>query len=125
MMFMIIMIIIMVIIMIIIFITMKESGRELARQKQIVKMLTEKWMRDRRITVRQVRELADEIQWHEDNSRIATLAGTSAGIVGGGLAIAGGVSAFFTFGASLALTVVGGAISSVGGATLRRHRNYK
>ena len=97
---------------------MEELERELAKLKQLVETLTEKWKRDRNITVRQVRELADEIQCHEDNSRIATLTGASAGIVGGGIAIAGGVSAFFTFGASLGLTVVGGAISVVGGATL-------
>ena len=98
--------------------TVRELKQELAKQTKLVKKLIDKWMRDRKITVRQVRELAGEIQCHEDNSRIATLVGASASIVGGGLAIAGGVSAFFTFGASLGLTVVGGAISGVGGATL-------
>ena len=97
---------------------MEELERELAKQKQIVKTLTEKWKRDRKTTVRQVRELADEIQRYEDNSRIATLAGTSAGIVGGCITIAGGVSAFYTFGASRILTAVGGTISGVGGATV-------
>ena len=98
--------------------TMEELERELAKQKQIVKTLTEKWKQDQKITVRQVRELADEIQRDEDNSRIATLTGASAAIVGGSIAIAGGVCAFFTFGASLVLTAVGGAISGVGGVTV-------
>ena len=92
--------------------------KELKLSREKIDELMKKWEHDRKITVKQLRELANKIQQHEDNSRIAKLAGSSAGIVGGGLAIAGFVGAFFTFGATLGLTYAGIAISGAGGVTV-------
>ncbi|XP_038649138.1 apolipoprotein L3-like [Scyliorhinus canicula] len=65
----------------------------------------------------ELREIADDIDRHHKNSTIANVAGSSAGIVGGILSIAGLIASPFTFGASLALTGVGIGVGAAGGAT--------
>lgn len=71
----------------------------------------------RKLTVQLLRSLADEIQKHHKNVNIATLTGASASLVGIGLMIGGSIAAFFTFGASLIVTVVGAGIAAAGGVT--------
>lgn len=57
------------------------------------------------------------IDWHQNNSNVATVAGASAGVVGGMLVVGGLCAAPFTGGASLAAVGAGGAMSAAGAGT--------
>ena len=67
--------------------------------------------------ISRIQSIQETIDLHHDNVNKATVAGTTAGIVGGGLMIGGIIAAPFTFGASLGLTVVGATIGVAGGVT--------
>ena len=67
--------------------------------------------------IRRIQSIQEEIDLHHDNVNKATIAGATAGIVGGGLMIGGLIAAPFTFGASLGLTIVGATIGTAGGVT--------
>ena len=98
--------------------TAEDLEVELAWVKLRLENSIKNWKHNRRQTVKVLRELAEEIQTDEDNSRIARLAGSSASIVGKHIALGGAVAAFFTFGASLILTIVGGVIVGAGESTI-------
>ncbi|XP_071103292.1 apolipoprotein L3-like [Haliotis cracherodii] len=65
--------------------------------------------------VKQLLELADELDKEEREVDIAKIGFASTGAVGGGLALLGFGLSFVTFGASLILTAVGAGISAVSG----------
>ena len=67
--------------------------------------------------IRRIESIQEVIDRHHSNVNKATVVGSIAGIVGGGLMIGGFIGAFFTFGASLGLTVVGAGIGTAGGMT--------
>ena len=92
--------------------------RKLAQCMEAYLNVCQMWKLERRNTVNLLRKLADDIQKDEGNSRIAKLAGASSSIVGTVLAMGGAVAAWFTFGASLVLTVVETGIAAAGGTTL-------
>nr|XP_022335914.1 uncharacterized protein LOC111132404 [Crassostrea virginica] len=78
------------------------------------------WAPERQKILKELRRIKDEIQRQARIHTIGSITYSSVGLVGGGLAIAGIVTAPFTFGASLALTVAGvasGVTSGIAGVT--------
>ena len=78
------------------------------------------WAPERQNILEELRRIRDEIQRQARIHTIGCITYSSVGLVGGGLAIAGIVTAPVTFGASLALTVAGvatGVTSGVAGVT--------
>ena len=75
------------------------------------------WSVERKNTVRILRELADDILKHHFNVNVAKIAGSSSAIGGFALVATGIVLAPFTFGSSVILSAVGGALCAGGGAT--------
>ena len=74
------------------------------------------WSVERIITVRILRELADDILKHHFNVNVAKIAGSSSAIGGFALVATGFALAPFTFGSSVILSAVGGALCAGGGA---------
>ena len=68
-------------------------------------------------TITQIESIQEDIDFHHDNVNKATVAGATAGIVGGGMMIAGLIAAPFTFGVSLGLTATGAVVGAAGGMT--------
>ena len=95
-----------------------ELERELALLQEKLERAIQAWRGYRKKTVELLRELANQVQTHENNSRIAKLFGASSSIIGSSLAIGGTVGAMFTFGGSLILTAVGTGIAAAGGITV-------
>ena len=58
-----------------------------------------------------------ELERIRQNVNIASIVGSSVGFIGASLALAGVITAPFTFGASLGLTIAGGVIGGMGGIT--------
>ena len=71
-----------------------------------------------------IEAIQEKIDLHHDNVNKATVAGSTAGILGGGLMIGGIIAAPFTFGASLGLTVTGAIIGAAGGMTTAGAKTY-
>lgn len=63
-------------------------------------------------------EIIDELEGRRRNVNISTIVGSSVGIAGSALAIAGVIAAPFTAGVSLGLTVGGAVIGSLSGVTV-------
>lgn len=61
--------------------------------------------------------IINELEGNRKNVNIATIVGSATGMVGAVLAIAGLISGPVTFGASLGLTIAGGVVGGIGGAT--------
>ena len=74
--------------------------------------------------IEKIESIQEEIDRHHSNVNKATIAGSVAGIVGGGLFIGGLIAAPFTFGASLGLTIVGTGIGAAGGMTTAGAKYY-
>lgn len=74
-----------------------------------------RWLTNRREAKRQLLLLADELNKHKRNVNVVQVTGSSACVVGTGLAIGGFIASFFTFGASLFVTAVGAGIGGAGG----------
>lgn len=80
----------------------------------------ETWAPERREVLNELEIIRDEIQRQAKIHSIGSITYSSVGLIGGGLAIAGIITAPFTFGASLGLTVAGiatGVTSGVAGVT--------
>eukprot|EP00105_Crassostrea_gigas_P012074 XP_011427958.1 PREDICTED: uncharacterized protein LOC105328675 [Crassostrea gigas] len=80
----------------------------------------ETWAIERRKILKELESIRDEVQRQAKIHSIGSIAYSSVGVVGGGLAIAGIITAPFTFGVSLGLTVAGaatGVASGVAGVT--------
>ncbi|XP_056008129.1 apolipoprotein L3-like [Ostrea edulis] len=76
------------------------------------------WAPERKRVITELTSIKDEVQRQAKIHSIGSITYSSVGLVGGGLAIAGIVTAPFTFGASLGLTVAGiaaGVTSGVAG----------
>ncbi|XP_071082495.1 apolipoprotein L4-like [Haliotis cracherodii] len=83
----------------------------------ILNVLVEKETKEKAEVVRTLNALADDLDKHTRNTKIADLTFASTGIVASGLTIAGVATAPFTFGTSLGLTIGGlalGVSSGVG-----------
>eukprot|EP00105_Crassostrea_gigas_P002514 XP_011415074.1 PREDICTED: apolipoprotein L3-like [Crassostrea gigas] len=79
-----------------------------------------KWAPERRRVLKDLESIRDEVQRQAKIHSIGSITYSSVGLVGGGLAIAGIITAPFTFGVSLGLTVAGvatGVTSGVAGVT--------
>lgn len=79
-----------------------------------------KWAPERRRVLKDLESIRDEVQRQAKIHSIGSITYSSVGLVGGGLAIAGIITAPFTFGISLGLTVAGiatGVTSGVAGVT--------
>ena len=79
--------------------------------------LYETWAKERRDCIKEVRELAENIDWHHRNTNIAQLPTSAVGITGGVLSIVGLALIPVTFGVSLGLTIAGGVVGGVAAAT--------
>lgn len=78
------------------------------------------WAPERRRVLKDLESIRDEVQRQATMHSIGSITYSSVGLVGGGLAIAGIITAPFTFGVSLGLTVAGtatGVASGVAGVT--------
>ncbi len=75
------------------------------------------WLEDVVTTLQLVYTLANKIDKIKRDVLIAKISGTSASIVGGGVAIVGFVLSFFTFGVSLPVTIAGAVLATAGGTT--------
>ncbi|XP_063404599.1 uncharacterized protein LOC134688062 [Mytilus trossulus] len=76
------------------------------------------WTESCEQTVKEINNLADNLDEHFGRISKAKIGGSTAGIVGGVMAAVGFGLSFVTFGASLGLTVAGGVIAGAGGVTL-------
>ncbi|XP_048753833.2 uncharacterized protein LOC125665232 [Ostrea edulis] len=86
--------------------------------KEAKSYFSETWAAERRHIIAELTSIKDEVQTQARIHSIGFMTYSSVGLVGGGLAIAGILSAPFTFGASLVLTVTGiatGVTSGVAG----------
>ncbi|XP_067021841.1 uncharacterized protein [Acropora muricata] len=77
-----------------------------------------RWIPMRQGTMEQLEELATKLHQHHRNVKISTIFGASMGTVGGGLSIAGLITAPFTFGVGLIVSLVGAGIGGAGGAVM-------
>lgn len=80
----------------------------------------ETWATERREILKELESIRNEVQRQATIHSIGSITYSSVGLVGGGLAIAGIITAPFTFGVSLGLTVAGvatGVTSGVAGVT--------
>ena len=80
------------------------------------------WIPIRKRTVRELEELdleeiSNRLDEHHRNVNIATAAGATTSVLATGVAVAGFVSAFFTFGATIPVAIAGGVIGAAGGLT--------
>ena len=76
------------------------------------------WRRTRKRTREKLEELASKLQEQHIRGSKSTIVGASAGTVGGILAIAGLITAPFTLGAGLVVSLVGAGIGGVGGLVM-------
>ena len=76
------------------------------------------WIPKRKRTREKLEELASKLQEQHIKSSKSTIVGASAGTVGGILAIAGLITAPFTFGAGFVVSLVGAGIGGVGGLVM-------
>ena len=90
----------------------KTSGDVVAFYK-----LYETWAKERRHCIKELRELAENIDWHHRNSNVVQLPTSAVGIAGGVLSIVGLALIPVTFGVSLGLTIAGGVVGGVAAAT--------
>jgi len=75
------------------------------------------WQPIRTETITTLRNILEKLQQMNRDVRISRIAGASTSIIGGVVAVVGFGLIPVTFGASLALTIVGTAIGVAGGAT--------
>ena len=78
------------------------------RQKILV--LYPGWKKERQDCIKQIRDLADNIDFHHRNTNIAQVSASIAGLVGGGLTVTGLALIPVTFGASLGISIAGGVV---------------
>ncbi len=82
----------------------------------ILNSLVEKEAKDKKEVVRTLKELADDLDKHNRNGKIANISFGVSGVVATGLTVAGVATAPFTFGVSLGLTIGGLALGVSSGA---------
>ena len=73
------------------------------------------WIPIRTRTKEQLEELATKLHEHHRNVNISTITGASMGTVGGILSVAGLITAPFTFGSGIVVSLVGAGIGGAGG----------
>lgn len=77
-----------------------------------------RWIPKRKITKKQLEELASTLHEHHRNVNITTITGAGMGTVGGVLSIAGLIAAPFTFGAGIVVSLIGAGIGGAGGLVM-------
>jgi hypothetical protein len=77
----------------------------------------DEWISHRKMIIQELKQFVIELNEHHRKVNIAKITGTSFAIVGTALGTIGFVSAFFTAGLTLPLTIAGGVIGGIGGAT--------
>ena len=77
-----------------------------------------RWIPIRQRTKKQLEELATKLHKHHRKVNISTVTGASIGTVGGFLSMAGLITAPFTFGAGLIVSLVGAGIGGAGGLVM-------
>ena len=91
---------------------------ELCRRREELNQAFIRWIPKRRRTIKQLNELATKLHEYHRNVTISTTAGASIGTVGGILSIAGLITAPFTFGAGLIVSLVGAGVGGAGGLVM-------
>ena len=76
------------------------------------------WIPIRTRTKEQLEELATKLHEHHRNVNISTITGASMGTVGGILSVAGLITAPFTFGSGIVVSLVGAGIGGAGGLVM-------
>ncbi|XP_052067811.1 uncharacterized protein LOC127707338 [Mytilus californianus] len=77
-----------------------------------------KWVANSETAIKTLQTLAEELNVHFSRIRKTKIGGSAAGIVGGVLGIVGLALTPVTFGASLGLSIAGGVVAGLGGATV-------
>ena len=95
-----------------------ERFKELRQRREEMNQAFIRWIPQRRHTMEQLDELAKKLKENHRNVNISTVTGASMGTVGGILSIAGLITAPFTFGAGLIVTLVGAGIGGTGGLVM-------
>lgn len=78
----------------------------------------DEWVDETDELMEELKDIADNLDWHFRNISKAKVGGATGAVAGGILAITGFVLSFFTFGASLGLVIAGGVIGGTGGAVV-------
>ncbi|XP_062585230.1 uncharacterized protein LOC134246897 [Saccostrea cucullata] len=84
----------------------------------IAKLQLDNWLRCNMALEIFCTDIIDKLEGRRQNANISNIVGSSVGLVGSALAIAGLVTAPFTAGVSLGLAVAGGVIGTLGSATV-------
>ena len=95
-----------------------EGFEELHRLRMKLIYAFVQWIPIRRRTLERLEELATKLHEHHRNVNIATITGASMGTVGGILSVAGLITAPFTFGAGIIVSLVGAGIGGTGGLAM-------
>ncbi|KAL0483500.1 hypothetical protein AKO1_014529 [Acrasis kona] len=82
-----------------------------------IENVVKEWFDNLNDLIPELLSLADTLDVHHRNVKIAHISGTSASLVGTALVVGGFVGSFFTFGLSLGLSIAGGAMGIAGAAT--------
>ncbi|XP_022106403.1 uncharacterized protein LOC110987717 [Acanthaster planci] len=90
---------------------------QLSFQLQSLDDAAMEFVRCRQNTVKVLRDLVAYLTEHHTNAQVAKIVGSTVGLIGSALTIGGFIAAFFTFGASLAVSAVGAGIGAAGGLT--------
>lgn len=84
----------------------------------IAKLALDNWMRCNMALEILCTDIIDELEGRRRNVNISNIVGSSIGVFGSALALAGGIAAPFTAGVSLGLTVTGAVIGSLSSVTV-------
>ncbi|XP_068761463.1 apolipoprotein L2-like [Montipora capricornis] len=96
----------------------REGFEELHRLRMKLIYAFVQWIPIRQRTLKRLEELATKLHEHHRNVNVATITGASMGTVGGILSVAGLITAPFTFGAGIIVSLVGAGIGGTGGLAM-------
>ncbi|XP_068762403.1 apolipoprotein L3-like [Montipora capricornis] len=96
----------------------REGFEELHRLRMKLIYAFVQWIPIRQRTIKRLEELATKLHEHHRNVNIATVTGTSMCTVGSILSAAGLITAPFTFGAGIIVSLVGAGIGGTGGLAM-------
>ncbi|XP_062574698.1 uncharacterized protein LOC134236538 [Saccostrea cucullata] len=91
--------------------------RSIENRLTVTRLALDNWIRCNMALELLCTEIIDGLECRRKNVNIASIVGSSVGLVGAALAVGGLIAAPFTAGVSLGLTIAGGVVGGVGGFT--------